>query len=277
MAAEVLKDVVTETNQEVHAETAAQAEVHAGPHISIKGEEVFEVAGIHVTNSVITTSLVVILFIFIAKYYYDQSRKTDRGLGFYAINTAVKGIYDLFESVLHKKINIFFPLLGAFFFFILLNNWSGLIPGVGTLLLKSVHDGVEHTVPLFRGGTADLNTTLALALVSVIATQIYGLRMIGLKSHVGKYLNFSSPISAFMGILEVVQEFSRILSFSFRLYGNIFAGEVLLSIIPFLLPMLLSFVSTPMYFMEVFVGGVQALVFSMLTAVFISMAISEHH
>ena len=80
-----------------------------------------------------------------------------------------------------------------------------------------------------------------------------------------------------LGPLELIGEVARILSFSFRLYGNIFAGEVLLTIIPFLLPVFLSFVVTPMFFMEIFVGLVQALVFAMLSAVFISMAIATHH
>ena len=151
------------------------------------------------------------------------------------------------------------------------------MPGVGSLTIPATAHGEQIMAPLFRGGTADLNTTLALALVSVILTQIYGFKFLGPKAHIGKYLNFKSPVDFFVGIFEIVSEFSRILSFSFRLFGNILAGEVLLVILAFLLPSFLAFIGTPMYFMEVFVGFIQALVFAMLTAVFLSMAVEHHH
>lgn len=128
-----------------------------------------------------------------------------------------------------------------------------------------------------RGGTADLNTTLALALASVFITQLYGFKFLGPKAHLAKYFDFRDPIMIMLGPLELIQEFARIISFAFRLYGNIFAGEVLLTIIPFLLPVFLSFVVTPIFFMEIFVGVVQALVFTMLSAVFINMATAHHH
>ncbi|MBP9691159.1 F0F1 ATP synthase subunit A [Candidatus Woesebacteria bacterium] len=243
------------------------------PHISIKGEIVFDVLGFPVTNTVLTTILVVIGFFFIARYYYAQIHKKDRTLGFYALHGFVMMIQTLVSSVLGKRGNFFFPLLGSFFFFILMMNWSGLVPGVGSLLVK-VH---EHTIPLLRGGTADLNTTLALALITVFVTQIFGFKFLGAKVHLSKYFNFKDPMMLFLGPLEIVQEFARIVSFSFRLYGNIFAGEVLLTIIPFLLPAALSFIVSPIFFLEVFVGVVQALVFVMLSAVFINMATAEHH
>lgn len=260
------------TNVITHNEVETQA-AHAGPHISIKGEEVFHIGNIGITNSVLTTSIVVIAFFFIAQYYFSESQKKNKGFGFYAINGAIKGIYDLLSSVLHDKIFIFFPLLGSFFFFILLNNWAGLIPGVGSLLLKNG----ERSMPLFRGGTADLNTTLVLAFITVFITQYFGFRYLGTIKHLEKYFNFSNPVMFFVGILELVLEFARIVSFAFRLFGNIFAGEVLLTVVAFLLPIYLSFVGTPMFFMEVFVGVVQALVFTMLSTVFINMAIAEHH
>lgn len=247
------------------------------PHISIKGEELFEVLHFPVTNSVLTTFLVVIVFFFIASYYYNQYNSKNRGLGFYAINSLVKYLYDLLHSILHNKITYFFALLGSFFFFILLSNWSGLIPGVGSILLDVHHHGETHHIPLLRGGTADLNTTLALAGVSVFATQFFGFQFLGPRVHLGKYFNFKDPVMLFVGILELILEAARIISFSFRLFGNIFAGEVLLTIVPFLLPVFLSFISSPMYLMEIFVGFVQAAVFVILTTIFINMAVSHDH
>lgn len=127
-------------------------------------------------------------------------------------------------------------------------------------------------VPLFRAATADINTTIALAIVSVLAAQFYGIQFLGL-SYFKKFFNFSSPIFTYVGLLELVSEFAKIISFAFRLFGNIFAGEVLLAVIAFLVPVI-----APMPFigLEIFVGLVQALVFSILTLVFINMATTSH-
>lgn len=259
------------------------------PHISIKGETVFEILGFPITNSFIITILVVTLFSFIARYYYQEIQKENRSLGFYGLHAMFVGLYGMFESVLRSKVTIFYSLLGSFFFFILLSNWSGLVPGVGSILIKpQVYSSVvleEQTaeesheskkIPLLRGGTADLNTTVALALISVFMTQMYGFKFLGPIGHLKKYFDFRNPIMIMLGPLELVQEFARIISFAFRLYGNIFAGEVLLTIVPFLLPVFFSFVVAPMFLMEIFVGLVQALVFVMLSAVFINMAVSHH-
>ena len=259
-----------------------------GPHISIKGEIITELFGLPITNSFITTIFVIVVFFFIARFYNSEIEKEERSLGFYALHGVLTWLYDMFESVLGKHIHTFFTLVGGFFFFILLMNWSGLVPGVGSILITpqvsqeivQLHgEGVEteYKIPLFRGGTADLNTTLALALISVLGTQLFGFKFLGPIDHLKKYFDFRDPMMILLGPLELIGEVARILSFSFRLYGNIFAGEVLLTIIPFLLPVFLSFVVTPMFFMEIFVGLVQALVFAMLSAVFISMAIATHH
>jgi F-type H+-transporting ATPase subunit a len=122
--------------------------------------------------------------------------------------------------------------------------------------------------------TADLNTTIALAIISVVYVQYVGIKIMGAKSHIGKFITFASPIAFFVGILEIVSEFSRILSFAFRLFGNIFAGEVLLAVVSFLIPFGASF---PFLLLETFVGLIQALVFAMLSAVLFRLAVSEHH
>jgi F-type H+-transporting ATPase subunit a len=132
-----------------------------------------------------------------------------------------------------------------------------------------------HGTALLRGANADLNMTLALALISVVLTQFFGLRYAGL-GYLKKFFNFSSPINVFVGILELVGEFSKIISFSFRLFGNIFAGEVLIAVMGFLLPV---FLPIPFIAFELFIGGLQAYVFAMLSLVFFTMASSEeaHH
>lgn len=134
----------------------------------------------------------------------------------------------------------------------------------------------EHTkkvfIPLFRAGTADLNTTLALALISVVMTQIVGFKYLKL-GYLKKYFNFSNPIMFFVGLLEIISESAKIISFAFRLFGNVFAGEVLLAVILFLVPIIAPM---PFYGLEIFVGFIQALVFSMLSLVFFNMATVGH-
>ena len=244
-----------------------------GPHISIKGETILNLFGFHVTNSLFTSIVVTLLFLLIGLYYSSQVNKKHKSTGFYVIQGMLEALHDLYSSVLGNKVNTFFTLLTAFFLFVLLNNWFGLLPGVGSIMVTPVTIGaateaaghVEHA-PLFRAATADLNTTIALALITVVLTQIFGFKFIGAGAHLKKY---ASPI----GFLEGFSEISRILSFSFRLFGNIFAGEVMIVIISFLLPIL----TPPFFLLEVFVGFIQAVVFSMLSAVFINLAIQKHH
>ncbi len=144
-----------------------------------------------------------------------------------------------------------------------------------SLKTDTAHDESEKHgsfVPYLRAGTADLNTTIALALISFTLIQIFGIQAAHL-GYFSKFINFSSPIAFYVGILELISEFAKIISFAFRLFGNVFAGEVLLVVISALVPIL---VPMPFYGLEIFVGLVQALVFTMLSLVFFNMA-TEHH
>ncbi len=135
----------------------------------------------------------------------------------------------------------------------------------------SGHGEGTKFIPLLRAATADLNMTLALAIVAVIAMQYFGFSLLGI--HYSKrYFNFTNPIMFFIGILEIISDLSKVISFAFRLFGNIFAGEVLLAIIAFLMPFIAP---TPFLFLELFVGFIQAVVFSTLTSVFINVAVSH--
>jgi F-type H+-transporting ATPase subunit a len=127
-------------------------------------------------------------------------------------------------------------------------------------------------VPYFRAGTADLNTTIALAIITAISAQYWGIRYLHL-SYFKKFFNFSSKIMFFVGILELISEFSKILSYAFRLFGNIFAGEVLLMVMGALAPLAVPMV---FYGLEIFVGGIQALVFSLLSIIFYQVATLGH-
>ena len=187
------------------------------------------------------------------------------------VEMIIEGFFNLIQGIAGsaRKAREFFPLIATFFIFIMFSNWSGLIPGVGTI---GFLEHGEKFVPYFRGPTADLNTTLALGLFSIGSIQYLGFKSLGLR-YGTKFLNFESPIMFFVGILEFFSELSKIVSFSFRLFGNIFAGEVLLTVIAFLMPI---FAPLPFLGLEIFVGFIQALVFAMLSAVFLNLATTGH-
>lgn len=140
---------------------------------------------------------------------------------------------------------------------------------------SSEHEGME-LVHIFRTGFADVNMTLALAIISVVMTMVYGMKLLGFGGYWGKFFvnPFRDPIGTFVGLLELISEFAKLISFSFRLFGNIFAGEVLLVVISFLAPFVAPI---PFYGLEIFVGFVQALVFALLTTVFMKLASDSHH
>lgn len=171
-----------------------------------------------------------------------------------------------------------FPLIVTIFLFVWLANLAEMLPGLGTIGLAHAAEGKTEIIPFIRSASADMNVTLALTLISVVATHWYGMRAVGPFSYWRKF--FVSPfkrpygIGTFVGLLELVSEFSKVLSFSFRLFGNIFAGEVLLIVMLTLVPYI---VPLPFLALELFVGAVQALVFAMLTAIFIKMATLEAH
>ncbi len=269
-------------------------------HISLSAETIFHVGSFAITNSMFTSTIVSAILIVFAMMVNRSLKTTDRPTGLQNFaEWVIEALFTLVHSITHdlKKTNRFFPLIATFLLFILLNNWFGLLPGVGTILkteeskpvetivhaaeeTRAVEETAEHgeqaehkpAPPLFRAGTADLNTTLALALISIIATQLFGIQAQQL-GYFKKFLNFSSPIMFFVGILELISEFAKIISFAFRLFGNIFAGEVLLVVIAALLPL---GVPLPFYGLELFVGFIQALVFSMLSLVFFNMATISH-
>lgn len=306
----------------------------SGLHISISAEKLFSVGNLVITNSMFTSMVVSAILITFALITHSQLKKTDKPTG---LQNFAEFIIEALHGLVHgvtgdlKKTRLFLPVIASFFLWILLNNWLGLVPGVGTIrmieksetetiqiapetteehsgIVESVHASepvitdehaetneatttekvaptaeTEHAVaseeshgpkyiPIFRPGTADLNTTMALAIISILITQVFGVMYLHL-GYFKKFFNFSNPIMTFVGLLEIVSEFAKIISFAFRLFGNIFAGEVLLVVMAFLLPVV---VPMPFYGLELFVGFIQALVFSMLSLVFFNMATQSH-
>lgn len=243
--------------------------------ISIAAEKIGHIGSFPITNSMLLSWIVLVGLIVASLVATKQMRMIPSGAQNF-FETIVEILYNLVADVLGSEAQAkkYFPLLATIFLFIIANNWIGLVPGVGTIGINEIKNGEHMLVPLFRGGNADLNTTLALAIVAVIGIQVFGVAAIGATKYAKKFINFSNPINFFLGILELISEFSRLISFSFRLFGNIFAGEVLLMVIAYLVPLVAPL---PFYFLEIFVGLVQALVFMMLTLVFIKGATEEAH
>ena len=243
-------------------------------HISLTAEKILSFGKyFYVTNSLLTSWIALLVLMIFALCATRKLSLVPNNFQQIA-EVVVDGLYGFFSSILGDKIKAFFPLIGTLFLYIITLNWLGLLPGVGTIGLHTIEEGHKTFIPLFRAGTADLNTTLALALTVMFVIQFTGLRSLGV-SYLKKFFNFANPINFFVGILELISEFSKIISFAFRLFGNIFAGEVLLTVVAFLIPILAP---VPLMGLELFVGFIQALVFSMLTAVFLSLAIvrTEH-
>jgi F-type H+-transporting ATPase subunit a len=243
------------------------------PHVSLAAEEIFTVAGVPITNAAIlgVFGYIVLLWVLIYTAYVVKRNKKQNVL----VKLIVWGYETLYSTVLQvvgdkklaKKIA---PLPIAMFFFVLVQYYLGILPIVGPITI----DGV----PLFRGFAADLNTTFGLAIVMLVTAQLYAIKVHGFFGNAGRYLRnpFKDPAGAFEGILEIFAEFSRTIALSMRLFGNVFAGEVLLVMVAFLTDYFSVAALPPFYIFELFIGGIQAYIFFMLTTVFISLGLISH-
>lgn len=241
--------------------------------ISIKAEELFHIGSFPVTNSFLLSIITLIALLIVAVLVHKKISIIPGKLQsiFELLMEQLLGIMDSVFGNRHTS-ERYFPLIATVFLFIMISNWFGLLPIVGALGLNVIHDGHHTFVPLLRAPAADLNFTIALAIIAVFAVQFLGVLAIGFTKHFSKYFTLKNPILTFVGLLEFIAEFVKIISFSFRLFGNVFAGEVLLIIIGFLVP---YGVPLPFLFLEVFVGFIQAFIFAMLTMVFVAMAVNE--
>lgn len=258
------------------------------PEISMAAEQ-FHLFGLAIPNTLPTSLSVSLILVVVGLTYWLEVRKLSATESGSRWTTAIEGIfetvYSFVEGIAGSLLSpVFFPLVGTFFFFILISNWMGLLPGIGSIGIWEQHNGEEALIPLFRSANADLSITLALALISFFAIQYFGFRFQGMR-YLRKFFNFSAPQDAgavrpllifsngFAGILELISEFIKIFSFAFRLFGNVFAGEVLLIVISYLVAFVISL---PFMGLELFVGVIQALIFSMLSLIFFMMAAQQH-
>lgn len=236
--------------------------------ISLSSEPLFFIGQLPITNTVVDTIFVDFLLILLC-YFVSKNVKLIPG----KLQTTMEMIFETFlnltESVSPKHALQIFPFIMTFFLFILISNWSGLLPIVTTIgLFKG-----EEFIPLIRSASTDLNVTLALALVSLIATHTMSIRTLGIKQYIGRFISLD-PLSLYTGILEIISEFTKIISFSFRLFGNIYVGEVMLASLSTLFAFLLPI---PLILYEFFVGTIQATIFALLTMAFMAILTTPHH
>lgn len=249
-------------------------------NISLAPETIFFIHGFAITNSIFTgwaTSIVLILLCFMLR----GTLKTIPGKFQSIVEMGYEWLFDTSKEIIGREdvaIEVI-PYVLTLFFFILVGNWTEVLPGFGSVGFQEIHHGKDLLVPLLRPPTSDLNMVAALSVLTVVYVQYIGAKYAGVKGYFGRFFNFSSFIGFFVGVLELIGEFTRIISFSFRLFGNIFAGDVLLAVMFFLTLGMLQFfpiLPLPFLFLELFVGAVQAFIFVFLTIVFISLAVISH-
>ena len=243
------------------------------PHISIVAEELLSVGGFPLTNTFIAAWFVTGVLILGAYLLSRRMRLVPVGPQ-NVFEVVIESLLGLMEGIFGSrgKAEQYLPIIATLFLFILCSNWFGILPGVGAFGFFEQKGGHEIFVPFLRSAGSDLNVTLALGIVAMTLVNVSGVGALGFLAHLKKFFTLSNPINFFVGILELLSEFAKIISFSFRLFGNVFAGEVLLVIVGSLAP---YGAPVPFLLLEVFVGFIQALVFSLLTMVFISIAVAH--
>lgn len=263
----------------------------------LAAETIYHIGPMPITNSMVNSFVGLIIFIILAIFLNFGVNK------YYKKNKAPKGILNFFEAILEfllgyidnvtkdrKKSLKFLPIVGGLFLFILISNWMGLLPGTGSFGIWEMVHGKIELVPLLRPANTDLNTTLSMAVFAVIISHFFGIATIGFFKYANKFIKigdiymalkslnpmkiFVAIIEFFVGIIEIFSEIAKMVSLSLRLFGNIFAGEVLLTVLAGLIAVVIPL---PFMALELLVGFIQAVVFSMLTLVYLTMATAELH
>lgn len=245
-------------------------------------ETLFHIGNIPITNTIINTWLAGLIFlvigVIISRRVSLRPGKVQNFAEFFL--ESIMGYFDQVTGSRQKTLR-YLPISGTIFFFILLSNWLGLLPGTGSITY-------DHEMFL-RPANTDLNLTLAMALVSVVMSHLFAFGSIGVFVHLNKFIQVGSLVKSFkkgpmgiltaviefaVGLIEIVSELSKVLSLSLRLFGNIFAGEVLITVIASIASILLP---TPFMLLELLVGLIQAGVFAMLSMVYLTVAGEAPH
>ena len=269
------------------AALAAEAAEHETP--SLKAAPLFQIGEFSVTNSMLASWIVALVVILFAQFVTRNIKTVPTGAQNFW-EWLVESLYNFLESIIGRElVQKTFWFFATIFIFILFTNWAGLIPGVGTIgwgHSDPATGAFRIDRPLMRGANADLNMTSAMAVIFFVLWLIWALQANGIggflmhlfgpkgeTSGVLKYLMV--VVFFFVGWLEIISILFRPVSLSFRLFGNIFAGESILDAMSHMVPALAWLIPIPFYFLEILVGFVQALVFMLLTAIF-TLLIAQH-
>ena len=264
-------------------------------NIVISAEVLFEVGPFVVTNSILATWIVMAILTILA--WFIRRRMVECPTPHSVQNivqTIFEGLLDYLERFAGPLVRKYYSIAASFFISILAMNLFSLFPGFGSIGLWRGEGEAREFIPLLRGATADLNTTVALAFLSVLSAQVFGIYIQGPFTYLSRFVRIGSfvqffrqlpsgkvqpglllngVLELFIGLLEIFEELTKVISFSFRLFGNMFGGEVLLLVIAFILPYI---VSLPFIGLEIMTGVIQAVIFTILSTAFAVRAASTH-
>lgn len=257
--------------------------------IPLAAEPIGHIGTFPVTNTMVNAWIVTVFFVLVAAVVSRRTSLVPRG-----IQNAIESVIDILAQEIEKvtgdrkRARQFFPLIATIFLVVLANNWFGLVPGTGTIGVYELIHGEVELIPFLRSAGSDLNFTLSIAVIAVVFSHIAGIRAIGLFNYFSKFVNIKGIITSIkhgpmavitaviefgVGLIEIIGELAKVLSLSLRLFGNVFAGEILMTV---MLGLVSLVVPIPFMFLEILVGVVQATVFAMLTLVYLSISTTPH-
>lgn len=254
----------------------------------LAAEIVFYIGAFPITNSFVNAVLVSSVLILLAAIFGRRLVPVPSGAQS-LLEVGIETVLDYMDRVTHsrEKSLSFLPIVASLFFFILVSNWLGVLPGIGSITILAREHGELATLPLLRPANADLNLTVAMAVVAVVSSHILGIAAIGFWKYSDRFLKlgtlwhslrkggvhiFVGVVEFFVGLIEIISEVAKVVSLSLRLFGNIFAGEVLLTVMAGLIALV---VPLPFLLLEFLVGFIQATVFAMLTLVYLTVATTD--
>jgi F-type H+-transporting ATPase subunit a len=248
-----------------------------GTGIPLAAEPIADIFGLHFTNSMLFGLIMAALVLTMFTLAASRSQANPRSKFAFAVESLVEFVLDLGEENFgsREKAIKFMPLLMTLFTFILFSNLFALVPGVSTINVATE----EGQIPLLRAFTTDLNATLAMAILTIGTIQVVAIRQLGIKKHLKHYFTDKpwNPMNLFIGVIEVMGEFIRIITLSMRLFGVIYAGEVLIHVVGELAGNFGWAATFPIYLLEIFFGVIQAYLFMMLSMVYLAIATNDDH
>ncbi|MFA7315747.1 MAG: FoF1 ATP synthase subunit a [Candidatus Paceibacterota bacterium] len=284
---------MTQETKELNTTEVQPVDTHEEVHHehTLYAEPIAHIGSFTVTNALFTSWVGVFILIVIAIAIRIKLKQIPKGIQNF-FEFVIEGAESLADQVTgdRKITDKAFPIVFTVFLVVLINNWLGIMPFGGLGFIEVTEHG-KSFIPLVRSGTADVNGTLPLAILSVLGANLFGIISLGIWKSINKYVNLkalgemftkvkkdpailmTAPIMFAVGFLELIGECAKIASLSFRLFGNVFAGEVLLASMGAIMAYL---VPTPFLLLEVFVGVIQAFIFAILTLVYYTMAASDH-